>query len=151
MHLTKILKEGLCINTEAWQGTSLWQNLTFYLLLKYQPLLLYYKNGTSHLCFSCTVQVLPASSTNEIIQLFRLEKTFKIIESNQKPNPAKSTTKPISILILLARWFKCSWSAMSLYFLFFFLLFLAYGALKKLSSNCSILLFVIDELESNLT
>lgn len=21
MHLTKILKEGLCINTEAWQGT----------------------------------------------------------------------------------------------------------------------------------
>ncbi|KAK4810505.1 hypothetical protein QYF61_004285 [Mycteria americana] len=29
-----------------------------------------------------------------IIESFSLEKTFKIIESNCKPNPAKSTTKP---------------------------------------------------------
>ena len=31
-----------------------------------------------------------------IIESFRLEKTFKIIESNHKPNTARSTTKPCS-------------------------------------------------------
>ena len=31
---------------------------------------------------------------HRMIESFRLEKTFKIIESNRKPNPAKSTTKP---------------------------------------------------------
>jgi len=30
----------------------------------------------------------------EVIEQFRLEKTFKIIESNCKPNTVKSTTKP---------------------------------------------------------
>jgi len=29
-----------------------------------------------------------------IIESFRLEKTFKIIESNRRPNTAKSTSKP---------------------------------------------------------
>ena len=34
------------------------------------------------------------SCTRKVIESFRLEKTLKIIESNCKPNTAKSTTKP---------------------------------------------------------
>lgn len=71
------------------------------------------------LVFQLHIQGLAYLLHKEIIKLFRLEKTFQIIESNQKLNPAKSTTKPFSVLILLAQWFKCSWSARSLYFLFF--------------------------------
>ena len=33
-------------------------------------------------------------SNHRFIESFRLERTFKIIESNRKPNTAKSTTKP---------------------------------------------------------
>ena len=35
-----------------------------------------------------------AVTYHRIIEAFRLEKTFEIIESNRKPNAAKSTTKP---------------------------------------------------------
>jgi len=37
---------------------------------------------------------IPAGDLSTTIESFRLEKTFKIIEPNCKPNTAKSTTKP---------------------------------------------------------
>jgi len=41
------------------------------------------ENSLSEVCEKC-----------RITESFKLEKTFKTIESNHKPNTAKSTTKP---------------------------------------------------------
>ena len=41
-----------------------------------------------------TISLSMLTNADRIIESFRLEKTLKITESNQKPNTAKSTTKP---------------------------------------------------------
>ena len=46
------------------------------------------------LCIDSGICILTLSKFHRIIEAFRLEKTLKIIESNHKPNTAKSTAKP---------------------------------------------------------
>lgn len=45
--------------------------------------------------------ILMFQQTPKIIEPFRLEKNFKIIDSNSKPSTAKSRTKPCSQLLHL--------------------------------------------------